>query len=308
VTLRECCSGRLNAVWLLALPILPVLIGCTAQGVQSNAIASAPTAANDVDGGQAYSIPVIDNNGRTIQLRARVCRPAAETPSPLVVINHGSPHSTAERPHMQLGRCDAEPAQWFIRRGYVVAFALRRGYGATGGAWAESFGSCSNPDYVHAGIETARDINAVVEYLTALPFVKSSEAIVVGQSAGGWGTIAYNALPHPRVRAFVVMAGGRGGHENNELNRNCDPAALALAARHFGSTATTPMLWIYAANDTYFGPPIAQALWRAFTTAGGKADLRQPSAFDGDGHHLLFGAGGSAVWGPLVEHYLSTTP
>src|ERR1039458_3569281 len=37
--------------------------------------------------------------------------------------------------------CDQEAAQWFLTRAYVVAFPLRRGYGATGGKWAESYGS-----------------------------------------------------------------------------------------------------------------------------------------------------------------------
>jgi hypothetical protein len=50
---------------------------------------------------------------------------------------------------------------------------------------------------------------------------------------------------------------------------------------------------------------LAQALWHAFTTAGGKADLKQPRPNDGDGHHLFFGPGGSLVWGPLVEQYLT---
>jgi hypothetical protein len=75
---------------------------------------------------------------------------------------------------MELGRCDSEAAQWFLSRGYVVVFALRRGYGASGREWAESCGTCSNPDLMHAGIETARDINAVVEYATALPFVRGT--------------------------------------------------------------------------------------------------------------------------------------
>jgi hypothetical protein len=34
---------------------------------------------------------------------------------------------------MQLGRCDQQSAQWFLKRGFAVLFALRRGYGATGG-------------------------------------------------------------------------------------------------------------------------------------------------------------------------------
>jgi hypothetical protein len=79
---------------------------------------------------------------------------------------------------------------------------------------------------------------------------------------------------------------------------------LADAAGHFGKTARTPMLWIYTENDSYFAPSIAHAMYRSFTSAGGVASLEQPGPYDSDGHKLFFGAGGSAIWGPLVERYL----
>jgi dienelactone hydrolase len=206
---------------------------------------------------------------------------------------------------MQLGRCQHAAAQWFLKRGYVVAFALRRGYGDVGGEWAESYGSCTNPDYVHAGLETARDINAVVNAVTALPYVLPDHVIIVGQSAGGWGAIAYDSVPHIKVVAFVVMAGGRGGHRENKPNANCRADLLVDAAKRFGLTASTPMLWVYAANDSYFSPTIARAMWHAFNSAGGRAELEQASPFDEEGHHLFFGRGGSEIWGPLVERYLA---
>ena len=90
----------------------------------------------------------------------------------------------ADRPKMKLGRCDQEAAQWFLSRGFAVAFVLRRGYGETGGGWAEDPLGCSHPDYVRGGIETAIDIDAAVAFLTGQPEVKPSDAIVVGQSAG----------------------------------------------------------------------------------------------------------------------------
>jgi dienelactone hydrolase len=113
-------------------------------------------------------------------------------------------------------------------------------------------------------------MDAAVDFLTRLPEVKPSNAIVVGQSAGGWGAIAYASAPHPKVAAFVVMAGGRGGHRDNRPHNNCRPDLLADSAGHFGKTARTPMLWIYGT----------------------------------DGHKLFFGSRGSAVWSPLVERYL----
>jgi dienelactone hydrolase len=254
---------------------------------------------------QMYSVAVADSAGRVTQIPVRVCRPAGTAPARLVVVNHGSPANPAERPSMQPGRCGQEAAQWFLSRGYVVAFPLRRGYGPSGGEWAENYGRCDQADYFHAGLETARDIDAAVNALTSLPFVSPNEVVVVGQSAGGWGTIAYDALPHPKVAAFVVMAGGRGGHMHEQPNQNCHPDRLAEAAARYGATATTPMLWVYAGNDTFFGPAIARALYQSFTDRGGRAEFETPSSFDGDGHRLFFGAGGSTIWGPMVERYLS---
>lgn len=166
----------------------------------------------------------------------------------------------------------------------------------TGGVWSEGFGGCTRADYFQAGLETARDIAAVVDSVTELPFVRRSGAVVVGQSAGGWGAIAYDSVAHPKVAAFIVMAGGRGGHQYGIANRNCRPDRLADAAGRYGAAATTPMHWIYAENDSFFAPSIARALYQAFTAAGGRAELAQPRAFDEDGHRLFFSRGGSAIW------------
>jgi dienelactone hydrolase len=240
-----------------------------------------------------------------VQLHARLCLPNSAERATLVLINHGSPPVASDRPKMKLGSCDQEAAQWFLSRGYAVAFVLRRGYGETGGKWAEDSFGCGHPDFVHGGLETALDMDAAVEFLTQQPEVKPSDAIIVGQSAGGWGAIAYASVPHPKVAGFVVMAGGRGGHRDNRPHNNCRPDLLADAAGHFGKTARTPMLWIYTQNDSYFAPQLARAMYQQFTSAGGAADLEQLGPYGTDGHRLFFGPGGSAVWGPLVDGYLA---
>jgi dienelactone hydrolase len=238
-------------------------------------------------------------------LHARLCLPDNSAAATLVLINHGSPAQASARPKMELGRCDQEAAQWFLARGYAVAFVLRRGYGETGGAWAEDTGGCAQPDFVRAGLETARDINAAVDFLTRQPQVRSDGVVVVGQSAGGWGAIAYASIAPPKVAAFVVMAGGRGGHHDNRPRDNCRPDLLAQAAGHFGKTARTPMLWIYTENDSYFAPPIARAMYQEFSAKGGVAHFERLGPYGADGHKLFFGPGGPATWGPLVERYLA---
>lgn len=253
---------------------------------------------------QSFTAPVTAADGTVTQMQAWLCRPPSASAARLVVIAHGSPPHAADRPRMTLTSCQSEAVQWFNRRGYAVAVFLRRGYGATGGAWVEGYTSCAHANYVQGGLEAARDIAAAVDAATRLPGVRPDGAVLVGQSAGGWAAVAYDSQPHPKVAAIVSMAGGRGGHHDDEANNNCNPEALIEAAGQFGAHAATPMLWIYAANDSFFDPKLAAALHARFTAAGGCAELHQLGPFDGDGHRLFFAPGGASVWGPLVAAYL----
>jgi dienelactone hydrolase len=204
--------------------------------------------------------------------------------------------------------CDSEAARWFLDRGFVVIASMRRGYGETGGYWAEGSGRCPAVDYARAGLESARDIGATVEYAATLPFVRSQGMVLVGQSAGGWGAIAYNTTPHPRVTAIINMAGGRGGHQEFTANSNCRPDLLAAAAGQLARGSTTPMLWVYSENDSFFAPALATAMYSAYTQNGGRADMQRAGPFDNDGHRLFFGTGGSQIWGPMVDRYLASRP
>ena len=112
---------------------------------------------------------------------------------------------------MRPAECSSETAQWFLQRGFSVAFVLRRGFGTTGGTWEEDAGPCNRPDFIRPGLESARDIEATVAYITSLPGIRPDGAVVAGVSAGGWATLAYNAVSHPKVVALLDFAGGLGG-------------------------------------------------------------------------------------------------
>jgi dienelactone hydrolase len=237
-------------------------------------------------------------------LEARVCLPDGAGPFRVAVINHGSPPDPSRRSGMRPSACGAEAIAWFVARGFAVLLPMRRGYGGTGGAWAETYGRCADPDFVAAGRESARDIAAAIGWAAAQPWARKDGVVAVGQSAGGWGVLALAADPPAPVSAIVNMAGGRGGRAQKAANTNCAPDRLAQAAARFGATARLPTLWIYAANDSYFAPAIPAAMQAAFSGAGGRAELHQVGAFGQDGHMLFTGRGGSAIWGPLVARFL----
>jgi dienelactone hydrolase len=247
---------------------------------------------------------VLDDDGAARKLAARLCRPSGSSPAPLVVINHGAPTRPEDIPLMQPTGCDSEPARWFTSRGYVVAFALRRGFGASEGNIAEDSGPCEAPDYLHAGQEGARDIDAVVGWAETLPGVRRDATVVVGQSTGGWAALAYAARADASVVAVVNMAGGRGGRAFDAAGTYCHVENLVASAGAFGAAARVPALWIYASNDSWFTPDVATAMHDAYVAAGGRAEFVRAAPFGSEGHQLFYGAGGSAEWGPLIAPFL----
>jgi dienelactone hydrolase len=255
-----------------------------------------------------------DEVGETLHLPAeqvrqgfftRVCRPAAPGPARLVVINHGSPGDAAARPTMRPYVCGSEAVRWFTERGFIAAIPMRRGYGQTGGSWAETYGACARADYANAGRETARDILAVVRAMRARPDVAPTPALVVGQSAGGWGGLALAAANPAEVGAVVNMAGGRGGRQGGQSNNVCRPENLVRAVGEFGVTARTPMLWVYSANDSFFDHPLATRMAEAWRAGGATVDFQAVPSFGREGHGLFTGAGGTDVWGPLLSNFLA---
>ena len=253
---------------------------------------------------QSIRVPINDPSGHHRLMSGYVCRLSGVESPKLVVINHGSSTIAIDRPWMPLASCENEAVRWFMERHYAVVQVWRLGYGPTKGPWTESFAHCTVTDYYKAGLETARQIDAIVDYSISLPGVDPNGVVVVGHSGGGWGAIAYDSLPHSHVSAFINMAGGRGGHYHGKADSNCGADQLVGAVRLFAKASSTPMLWIYADNDSYFGPRLADEMATAYVAAGAQLQIYKPANHDSDGHSLFFDTGGSQIWGPLVQNYL----
>jgi hypothetical protein len=97
-----------------------------------------------------------------------------------------------------------------------VAF-LRRGHGASEGAWAEKYRSCSNPDYTADGCAGASDIAAVAKFMTGQPYVSKGKWISVRISADGFATAALMVDPPPNLAAAISFAPGRGSTSANTV-------------------------------------------------------------------------------------------
>jgi dienelactone hydrolase len=243
---------------------------------------------------------------------AYVIRPAGPGPYPLVMMNHGVALDPVQRSFFPLVEF-RDAAFWFARRGYMVVAPAGPGYGAAGldipekglyGPFFSRIGHCGNPNFRDAGLAIANYNVAAIRYLIDQEMAKPDQVIVVGQSAGGWGSIALASLNPTNVKAVIVFAAGRGGRVDGKPNNNCAPDRLVAATAAFGRTARIPMLWIYTRNDTYFGPELSRRMHDAFVAAGGQADYRLLEAFGSDGHFLIDAPEAVSIWSPLVEQFL----
>ena len=232
-------------------------------------------------------------------LEGLLVRLAGRGPYPLALISHGSPRDAAERPQLTPQQMLPQMME-FARRGWAAATVMRRGYGLSGGGWAESFGPCDKADYIHAGRAGAADLRAAFAVLSQRPDIDARHMIAVGVSAGGFATVALTENPPPGLVAAISFAGGRGSESADQV---CDAPALIEAFRTFGQHTHTPMLWVYASNDHFFGPLLADQFRQAFAAGGAPVTFVHAAAFGADGH-MLFSAQGRPVWTPLVDAFL----
>jgi dienelactone hydrolase len=241
---------------------------------------------------------------KEIKLTATTYHPPGNGPFPLIVLSHGTRSNPVIRKN--IGRFRIIPQiREFIKRGFAVIVPIRRGHGKTGGAWVEDFGPCNTPFYVEPGMEAAKDILATINYASKLSFVQSDKILLVGQSAGGFGSLATASLNPSGVIGVVNFAGGQGGSTDPQTGTPCAPERLVETIRKFAKTIKIPVLWHYAENDLFFGPRVVRDMFAAFQEAGGKGRLVIQPPFGKDGHALFSSGSGIPIWTPEFDRFIN---
>lgn len=281
------------------------LIGAAAVLLLSSlpqTVAAPPSSTDRELPAQLVLIPTAD---KSALMHTWVYRPPGKGPFPLAVINHGSSSNAELRLRQTRPRFRAL-TNWFVRHGYVVAVPQRPGHGETGGQYLEDYGSCDEPDYFHAGLEIGRSIATVVDEMNRRGFIRKGDVVLVGHSAGGWGSLALASLRTASVAAVVNFSGGLGGRSYDWANRNCAADVLVRAAGKYGLTTRIPTLWLYAENDSYFGAGLSRQLAQAYRDAGGIVEYHLLPPIGDDGHFLIYTEGTAATnWLSIVEKFLT---
>lgn len=248
--------------------------------------------ASDIQPGE--SVEYVTESGLLGQnrLETTVYRPTTKPPWPLVVLNHGN--NPGPDKHMQSRWRPDWVADFFVRQGYMVIVPMRLGYAGSSGTFEY------NCDPVAFGDRAADEVEAAIRYFVKRNEVKPKQVLVIGQSQGGWVTLAY-AAKYNGARAVVNMDGGIAAP-----NPSC-PAGwqkqLIAAGRVIGAKAKSPSLWMYANDDPYFPPLIVSSLFEAYRGAG--ADARLKTVPNG-GHAFMWGPHfNEEQWRTTVEKFIS---
>jgi dienelactone hydrolase len=153
-------------------------------------------------------------NGIPIRLEVDIAKPEGNGPFPLVVINHGS--GRGNDPAL-IGQTFAPPelAEYFVRKGFMVAFPQRRGWSKSEGLFDEGFevdrsqGYACDAKLALPGADRAlTDIEAAVEMLRQRPDVAQQPIVMAGTSRGGILSIAYAGMHPQEVAGVINFVGG----------------------------------------------------------------------------------------------------
>jgi dienelactone hydrolase len=245
--------------------------------------------------------------GVETKLAMTVFYPQGEGPFPVAILNHGTPWGDNARRSM--GRwLEPEPVNALVERGYVVAIPMRQGFGATGGRYKASIGSCVDPDFYHGTLRAAEDIMAAIEYVKTLPSIDNTRILLVGHSAGGIAAMAAAGMQADGVKAVMNFSGGRGGgHSSSKRGVPCFPDRMAEAIGLYAQASDVPVLWYYVENDSFFGPEVVRSWFESFRKNGGKGELVfHPGSSMSDGHQFIKLSGSSKFWGPVLDEFLAS--
>jgi dienelactone hydrolase len=182
---------------------------------------------------------------------------------------------------------------------------LRRGFGATGGWFAEDAGACGNPDYLRGESAAADDVMAAYDFARRLPYVDSSRMILAGQSAGGVAALFAAGTRAPKgLVAVLAFAAGRGGDPVAHPGVPCAIEPLAKVFADLGRQVRVPVLFHYAANDLYFNSSTSQLWFERFRSGGAPAQYVLQPPFSENGHYIFSDGAGARYWVPAVESFL----
>jgi dienelactone hydrolase len=226
-----------------------------------------------------------------------------------VVYSHGR-SGTEERAQTSIPDPRGFVRYW-LRKGFAVVAPIRPGYGATGGPDREDsgvrydmFGNCwGRPQFGEAAAAARDALTSAIAWTRAQPWADAQRIVLMGTSMGGLASLATSATNPDGVAAVISFAGGTGGNGVASPEHTCGSEDMEVLMSRYGATTHVPSLWLYAANDSFWGAERPRVWYGAFARGGSDSRfVMTESLGNADGHQLL--GRGSRLWIAHVDRFL----
>ena len=241
-------------------------------------------------------------NGRSVTLEVVLFRPFGPGPFPAVMFHHGSTGDGTNPSLFTVTYVSETVAQFFAERGWLVAFAQRRGRGASDGLYDEGFTpsrsgySCVQGPAL-AGFEHAMaDVDAAATYLAGRADVDATRLLNAGISRGG-----VLAITHAAERPGVFL--GAVNFVGGWLAETCGdgPAVNGLLFQRAGRFAAST-IWLYGEADTFYSLAHSRSNFSIFTAAGGRGTFNAYTRAPGlNGHYVI---NDPQLWAPALGAFV----
>jgi dienelactone hydrolase len=235
--------------------------------------------------------------GRNYRLEALTVKRADATGRlPIALIAHGKPASPQSMLDDHAGNF-LEVTRDLASRGWLAVAVIRRGFGQSDGPMPLPV-SCQSTTFIPRFSADADDLQAALDVIAARPDADPERMIAIGVSAGGAAVTALSARNPDGLRAVINISGG--------LRMESCPKedVLVQAYKEFGSKSRVPALWMYAKNDSFFGPDVVGRMNDAFLAGGGDVKLVMFDPIGSDGHTLFSRGDGRYRWLPEMDGFL----
>lgn len=241
-------------------------------------------------------------DGEPVELEVVLLKPEGAGPFPTVVFNHGSTGNGSNPALFTVTWSSATLGQYFVARGWMIAFPQRRGRGKSGGLYDEGFNpertaySCAAELSLPGAERALDDLDAAVDWLRQRSDVDPARLVAGGTSRGGVLALAHAARrPDVYLGALNFVGGwlGEGCGDYLEVNRTLFEA---------GARFPLASAWLYAENDSFYSLRHSRANHAAFIAAGGQGALLVYRRAAGQNGHFL--VNDPPLWGADVDAYL----
>jgi len=241
-------------------------------------------------------------NGQAVSLEVVLFMPLQGSRFPLLVIHHGSTGNGSDPSLFGQTFTSKAIANFFVERGWMVAFPQRRGRGKSDGLYDEGFNpsrtaySCEQNLALGGAEHALEDLDVLTDWLRMRNDVDTTRMLVSGTSRGGILSIAHIARrPDAYLGAINFVGGwlGEGCGDYASVNRT-----LFVGGASFPGTS----LWLYGANDSFYSLAYSRSNFDAFSTAGGLGALHEFIRAPGFNGHFLIND--PPLWGSTVDAWL----